>query len=228
MEFKNTQNYIIAVLLILIMTSCEGRVTDFGYNASISGQVLDQSGNIVSGDITSASFSVQALGEQDELPMELRINGDGTYANTKLYPQSYTVWLEGPIISSQEITVDLSDGGDVTHDFTVTPFLTIPPPELNSSATSSEVSVSYSVRENEGHVAELIEVYVSTVAYPTHTTGSGTGWHTQTEEMNENEGTVTVSGLEPGTQYFIRIGARAEDANTRNFSDQITVTTPES
>lgn len=217
--------YIIVLLPIIIFTSCNDQITDFGFDGSISGKIVDQSGNIVSGDITSSDFRVLAHGERDDIPMELRVKGDGTFANTHLYPQAYQVWVDGPVISSEEVTADLDGGNAVTLDFIVTPFLSIPPPQVNGSATSSEVSLSYSITENQGHVVELRQIYASTVPHPTNTTGTGSHWHTQTVVMDENEGIVTITGLQPDTQYFIRIGARAEGASARNFSDQTIVTT---
>ncbi len=219
-----------AILLITIIMASgfgcdDGRITDWGHDGQIQGQILDPSGNIVSGDITNTTLTVFALGELDDLPMQIRVKGDGTYANTHLYPQSYEVWIEGPVDAPDPVTIDLS-GDPVVHNITVTPFLTIPPPALVGSPSTNEVTVSYQITENNGNVAEVRTVYVSTVSYPSSSTGSGGHFHTRQANVDDNEGTVTVGDLESDTRYFIRVAARAAATSEWNISDQIVIETP--
>jgi hypothetical protein len=216
----------ISLVAFCIAFSCNEPITDFGYDGSISGTILDQSGNIVAGDITNSGFKVNALGENDHIPMELRVKGDGTFANNKLFPQSYTVWVEGPVVAPGEITIDLTGGKSVVHDFVVTPFLSIAPPKLQGNPTSSEIKVSFSISENEGHSVGLGELYCSTVPYPNASIGSGTAYETKKVLLLANQDTATITGLSSNTKYFIRIGARADGQNVFNYSDQIEVTTP--
>jgi len=217
------------LLLIIIMVSgfgCDdGRITDWGYDGQINGQILDQDGNIVSGDITTASFTVFALGERDQIPMQMRVKGDGSYANTHLFPQSYTVWVEGPVDAPDPVTVDLT-GNPVQHNITVTPFLTVHPPETVGSPSSSEVAISYQIIENEGYIVNDRLVYASTVSYPSQSTGSGGHFHTIQQPLDENQGNETITGLESNTRYHIRIAARAEGTSEWNLSDQIIIETP--
>src|SRR5690606_28113301 len=118
---------------LFINNSCINSVYEFeGFDRQLSGVIKDSKGDFVSGDIKSVAFSVNALGDFDQASMVLRINNDGTYANTKLFSQSYKIWLVGPFIESptDPITIDLSGSEKITHDFQVTPFLTIPAPVL--------------------------------------------------------------------------------------------------
>jgi len=220
---------IILAIVSIAVSGCNDPITDFGFDGSFSGEILDQtSGNNIPGDITSGSFVVNALGEHDQVSMVMRVKGDGTFANSKLYPQSYQVWVEGPFIESptERVNIDLTGGKEVIHNFEVTPFMNISPPALNGTPTSSEITVNYSVSGNSGHVAELRELYCSTVSYPTGSTGSGPGWHTITVTLPADQGLETISSLEPGTRYFIRVGAKASGENEFNYSEQIVVTTP--
>lgn len=213
----------------LIMVSCNDPISDFGFNGNLSGEVIDQNtGSIVPGDITSGNYTVNALGEMDEVSMVLRVAGDGTYSNSALYPQFYEVWVEGPFIESptEKVSIDLKGGKKVFHTFEVTPFLNIAPPELNGSPSSSELAINYHITGNQNNTPEIREVYCSTVRYPTSTTGNGPGWHTIKVTLNSDQGVETISGLTPGTKYFIRYGARAVGKNAWNYSDQIIVTTP--
>lgn len=222
-------NSALLLLLIIIMTSgfgCDdGRITDWGFDGQISGQLLDQNGNIVSGDITIAALTVFALGEEDDLPIQIRVQGDGSFANTHLFPQSYSVWVEGPVDAPDPVTVDLT-GDPVQHDITVTPFLTIPPPVTVGSPATNEVTVSYQIIENQGNIVNDGRIYVSTVSYPSQSTGSGGHFHTIQETMDENVGEVTVTGLEADTKYYIRVTARAEGTTDWNLSDQTIIETP--
>src|SRR5690554_1939072 len=101
--------FVITLASIMVITSgCDDTVTDFGFDGRISGMITDPSGNRVSGDVTTSTLIVYALGQYDKEPMEIRVKGDGTYANTHLYPQVYTLWVEGPVISAEEVQVDLT------------------------------------------------------------------------------------------------------------------------
>jgi len=211
---------------MLLLVACNEEITDFGFEGSLSGKVIDQSGNIVAGDITSGGFVVKALGEHDEVAMTLRVKGDGTFSNMKLFPQKYQVWVEGPVVSDGEVTVDLTGNKAVTKDFVVTPFLAIDTPVLSGSATSSEMTVTYRITGNAGYTVATKELYCSMVPYPNASTGSGPYYTTIKLGLSAQSGTVTIAGLTAGTKYFIRVGAKANGASAFNYSDQLIVTTP--
>ena len=221
------------MVFILGLKQCQEPITDFGYDATLKGTVQNQSGDLISGDITSSATDIRALGEEDVAPMIMRLKGDGTYQNTKLYPQVYYVWLTGPFIESptEEVEINLRDNQEVTHDFVVTPFINCMTPVL-AGPPASTISVDFSVSGNGGHFPEFVRVLCSTVNYPSVTTGSGAGYTTLTSEVpNETEsgdmsGTVEFSDLESGQRYFIRIAARADGASAYNYSDQIRVDIP--
>ncbi len=232
MEKVNLIKYFTIFLVtgLITLTGCNEPVYDFGFDGQLSGKIIDNNGDFVSGDIKVTTFAVHALGERDLAYMVMRINNDGTYVNTKLYPQSYKVMLIGPFIgaATEEIIIDLTGGNIVVKDFQVTPLLTIPSPVVNGSPTSTEIKVDYSITGNGGNSPDLREIYCSTVSWPTRTTGTGTvggGYFTNTVTVAADQGTATISGLQPNTKYFIRIGARADGQSLFNHSDQISVTT---
>lgn len=226
-NYKGYFTILLAAVLIGLY-GCNEPVYDFGFDSQLTGTVKDSGGNPVSGDIRLATYSVHALGELDLVPMVMRIKGDGTFTNNKLYPQSYKVTLRGPFIESvtDTVVVDLSGGKSVTQDFTVTPFLTIPEPTISGSPTSTTVTVNYSITGNGGNIPNLREVYVSTVSWPTRTTGNGMGFRTRLVVLPDDQGSVLVDGLEAGQTYFVRIGARADGQSLFNHSEQISFTTP--
>ena len=214
-------------VMLLFLASCVDPIYDYGYDGELTGSILDANGNIVSGDIKVATFAVHALGDLDQDPMVLRVKGDGTYANTKLYPQSYEVSLVGPFVESPvpPVTVDLTGGQKVEKDFTVTPFLTISEPSIAGNPSSNQITVNYAITGNGGNTPNVREIYVSTVSWPTRTTGSGPGYFTRLVEVDDDQGTATIDGLQPNTRYFIRLGARADGQSLFNHSTQISVTT---
>ncbi len=218
----------ISIIFFLTFSSCNEPIYDFGYDGELSGNVKDNNGNPISGDLKLATFAVQAQGENDLVPMVIRIKGNGTYANIHLYPQLYKVKLVGPFIESPtaEVSVDLTGGKAVTQDFQVTPLLTIPPPSISGSPASSSVTVNYSITGNGGNTPDLKEIYCSTVSWPTRTTGNGAGYRTVTVAVTEDQGTINITDLEPNKTYFIRVGARAAGQNLFNHSEQISFTTP--
>lgn len=225
MKRININRYLI-ILLTMIVTACNEPITEFGFEGSLSGKIVDQAGNIVAGDITSVGFVVEALGENDQVAMVLRIKGDGTFANHKLYPQVYTVTVKGPVMDVPPVTVDLTGNKSVVQDFVVTPLVTVATPTLNGSAASTEIKIDYNIIENGGSIASTRQLYCSTIPYPNASTGSGPYYVTKTVTLSEKQGTATVTGLTAGTKYFIRVGAKATGATAFNYSDQLIVTTP--
>ena len=211
----------------MIVTGCDKTVTDFGFDGAISGKVVDQAGNIVPGDITSTALSVKAMGEGDLVTIDMRVKGDGTYQNTKLYPEKYRIYVTGPVTPVDDtLRVDFTATKSVTHDFVVIPFITINKPALVGNPTATEVTISYEMTPNSGKTVTKREVYCSTVPYPNTSTGNGPFYHTVKSTLSTDSGNKTITGLTSGTKYFLRIGAQASGTTSLNFSDQITFTTP--
>ena len=212
---------------LISLNGCTDPVWDFGYDGQLSGTIFDNNGNIVSGR-HHQEFMVTVLNETEITPLQLRIKSDGTYANTKLYPQSYEAILQGPFIGTPlaPVLIELTGGKIVVKDFVVTPWITISPPTISGSPTSTTVQVNYSVTGNGGKTPNLREIYCSTVSWPTRVTGSGRFFHSKIVTVTENQGTATVTGLQPGTVYYLRVGARAAGETIFNLGEQISFTTP--
>lgn len=219
-------------LLAMFLPACDDSITEFGFTGSLSGVVHDPDGNPVSGNVATEDLAVLALGEDELDPLELRVYGDGTYANTHLYPQMYSVWVDGPVASEatveNPVIIDLT-GSSETLDFMVTPFLRIPAPTAGQ-ASGGSVDVTYEIIPDTGHEVQGGEnriLYASTRAWPGSTTGNFLpNTHTVITTLPDNSGTVTVEGLIEGRRYHLRIGARAVGETRWNLSDQATVEIP--
>ncbi len=224
------KKYLILILMavyITLFSSCDETVTDFGFTGQIRGMILDQNGNPVSGDASNAALTVFILGEEDRVPLEIRVNGDGSYANLHLYPQSYTIWIEGPVDGQDKKVV--SPTGDPIN-ITVTPFLEIPEPSANISA--GKLTVNYNINPNQGHTAEERVVLVSTVAKVGVNTGNGPRWQTREQALDNNSGTATISldsdllnmAEQRGSgNLHIRIAARSDQTSDWNYSIPIVI-----
>ncbi|MEX2568629.1 MAG: hypothetical protein WD431_21990 [Cyclobacteriaceae bacterium] len=224
-KINNIIRYVCCCGLILHLSSCYETITDFGFDGRVNGRLVDPAGNIISGDVTTEDLVVLALGEGEDEPQRIRVLGDGTFENTHLFPQVYTLTVSGAVEVTQDYTVDLN-GNAVTQDIVATPFISLPEPELAGNPTENSVSINFEMTENDGHLAEERLVYVSTVHYPGQSTGSGPYWNTIRMELDENQGSATIEGLESSTVYYVRIAARAEGTNFWNMSDQLMFETP--
>ena len=158
--------------------------------------------------------------------MDMRVKGDGTYQNTKLYPKNYRIWVTGPItLVDDTLRVDFTKNKEVSHDFVVTPFISLDMPVLVGSAASTTAVVSFAMTTNSGKTVSKRELYCSTNPYPNASTGNGPFFHSVKVNLTANSGSANITGLTANTTYFVRIGAQATGATGMNFSDQITFTT---
>lgn len=219
-------NWAFCCMLILLMTNCQKLITDFGNTCTISGFLKDQSGNIVPGDITTTNLSVKALGEEDVVTTDMRVNGAGFFQNTKLFPKEYKIFVTGPVTMVEDtLNIDFSANSTIERDIIVIPFLSINKPAIVDGPTATSVNVSYEIIANGGKTVSKRQLYCSTGQYPNASTGSGAFYTTKTVTLTTNSGTASVTGLTTKTRYFIRIGAQASGATGYNFSDQIEITT---
>ncbi|WP_166521645.1 DUF3823 domain-containing protein [Zobellia amurskyensis] len=215
---------ILLTFIASIAFSCEDEVTDFGFNGTISGTVNDNDGTALFGDLNSNNLVVYLLGEGDEQPTQIRVDGEGSYQNLKMYPKAHKVWLEGPIVASDTVSVDFSTQETFEKSFAVIPLIS---PKISSATAQGQtISVDYAILPNQGNTVSKMEVYCSTVKYPTAGTGSRTNiYFTKTVELSELSGSVIIDGLESGIEYNIRIGAQAQTASVMNYSNQVTAVT---
>jgi len=213
------------LFLAMSMIKCSYQDTEFGFDGSIKGQISDNSGTPLYGDINSNTLVVKLLGKGDKQAIEIRVNGDGQYQNLKMYPKMHKVWLEGPIVKSDTMVVDFATTASQTADFKVIPLLA--PKVVSGKAVGTTINVDYSVVSNAGSTAKKMEIYCSTVKFPTASTGTlANVYFTKTTAITALTGSAAISGLTAGTKYFIRIGAQASTSSVMNYSNQIEVTTP--
>lgn len=133
-DMKNKIFYASILLLSLVLHACEIDNYD-GPTASLSGQILDHNGKAVQTEQGSGNMRIKLVdtdwnaGNEDiaVTPLYFNVQQDGKYINSKVFPGMYAVSLvEGPFYPMTEEEVPLVDiRGNTTHDFTVTPYLTV-------------------------------------------------------------------------------------------------------
>jgi len=224
---KTYKTSILFLLVIVAITAheCSYIETDFGFDGSIKGTVKDSNGTPLYGDINSNNVIVRLLGENDSEPIDIRVNGDGTYRNSMMFPKPHKVWVEGPIVYSDTVVIDFSTDADQIHDFTVTPL--VKPNIANGTANGTSIIVEYSIVPDGSVTVSKKEIYCSTVKYPTSSIGSMTNvYTTKTVTLPALSGNATITGLVSGTKYYLRIGSLANTSKIMNYSNQIEVTVP--
>jgi hypothetical protein len=223
---KTLKHKIIHLLFLLaVAASCTSQETDFGFDSAISGIVKDNNGNPLYGDMNANNVIVRMLGDNDKETIDIRVKGDGTYQNLKMFPKLHRVWVEGPIVPSDTLLVDLGSKSNAVQDFVVTPLTS--PTVTSGSATGTTINVAYSITAHGSNTIIKKEVYCSTVIYPTSSIGSMTNvYSTKTVTLPALSGSVAITGLTSGTKYFIRIGTQASSSKLMNYSNQIEVTVP--
>lgn len=219
---KHTFSKLLGVFLVLVSLMQCNKKDDFS-NRTITGTIKDNNDIPLNGDLNSNNIIVRLLGEGDKSTIDIRVNGEGEYTNNKMFSKTYKAWVEGPIVTSDTIIVDLS-AGDKVEDFVVTPLIFAK--VINSTVVGTSISVDYSLLENAGNAIDKKEVYCSTVPYPTASIGSRTNvYFTKTVQVVASNGSVLIDDLPPG-RYYIRIGAKAKSSVLVNYSNQFEVTIP--
>ena len=224
---KAYKNSILYLLIMLALTTygCSYIDTEFGFEGSISGKIQDGNGNTLFGDINSNNLIVRLLGENDKETIDIRVNGDGTFRNVRMYPKLHKAWVEGPIVFSDTVLIDFGENLDQVHDFTITPLIT--PKIVSGTASGTSIAVEFSIVPTDPNTVSKKEIYCSTVKFPTASIGSMTNiYTTKTVTLAALSGNTQITGLVAGTTYYLRIGAQASAAKIMNYSNQVEVKIP--
>jgi hypothetical protein len=222
--FNRIISLTLCCIFLQVVAGCQ-KEPAFGNDRAVSGTMQDKAGNIVAGDITTTSFIVKALGAGDVVTTDMRVKGDGSFGNDKLYAKKYKIWVSGPVTTTDTLLVDLSADKAVVHNFAVSPFIAVNKPVVGGNPTATAVDISYVMTAQSGQTISKRELYCSTYPFPNGIIGSGAFYTTVKVTLNADAGTINVAGLVTNTKYYIRIGALATGSNGYNYSEQIEITT---
>ena len=167
---KNKNIFLLIFILGVTLFSCELDDRNDLLTAGFEGSLIDNtSGEIVKTDHTGnrakLCFIDEAYGE-DAQKIEYNILPEGKYANTKVYPGTYTIYAKGPFME-----VDTLFGVEISSpkefDLKVMPYLTLT--IVNKEVVQGKMRVTYKYKLNtddpEVNIKE-INLYYSKYPYP--------------------------------------------------------------
>ncbi len=203
---------IVMILLSFALYACELDNFDMP-DAALSGRIIDaQTGELVEQDIIrGTNIELTEHGYDPVASQYLIVKNDGTYENSLLFSNTYTVQpVRGNFIpvESQEINIS----GNTVLDFTVTPYIRI----LDASVVKegSKVVATFRLEQNVTNNVRKVGLYVHSEA----SVGEPLRIVAVENEINavvdpnqvftlEVDLPSNSATLQAGEQYFFRIGA---------------------
>ncbi|MEQ8421652.1 MAG: DUF3823 domain-containing protein [Arenibacter algicola] len=222
---------IIVVLLFTVFASCDDIDNLDGPDAGISGVIIDETTNegIKTDQPNGAKIRLVEDGYENVIPQDFWAKSDGTFMNTQLFSNSYTVRIiEGAFIEPSEQRVTLNKGEVTDISFTVVPFMSINASEPVVVGNNIQISytlskpgqISWDIQETKTLVSTLPSVSTFSNQYSVSNNLSGLEY----SEIAETTYTDVVEDL-PSGEYYVRVGGRTNNPNGRyNYSETFMVT----
>lgn len=198
--------------LVLGMTSCKKDNYD-GPTAGLSGRFVDaKTQELIDQDIIlGTTIEIIEHGYASRTPQALIVKTDGTYSNTMLFANTYTVTpVRGNFIPIDSQVVNIQ--GQVTLDFAVTPYIRLH--EVNIVKSGTKVVATFKLEQNVINNVKKIGLYAHSdsrvgepmrlVAAETNLNAPSDPSHVYTLEIDLAANTTT---LKPGNKYYFRVGA---------------------
>lgn len=210
--------YILTSFCVISMASACGlnKIDNFdGPNAALSGSIIDaETGELVQTDvIDGTTIKITEHGYDPVSPQYLRVKNDGTYSNTMLFKNTYTVQPDQRNffqIDEQEIEIK----ENTTLDFQVIPYVRIS--NVNISKEANTVTATFNMSSTDGTAVKAISLFASsqpTVGNAIYTVASSKTLnitpdpdHTFTLTLNVAKNSAY---FEEGKDYYFRVGAQS-------------------
>ncbi|MBP3237190.1 MAG: DUF3823 domain-containing protein [Bacteroidales bacterium] len=208
--------YILTNFCIISMVSACGldKVDNFdGPDASLSGSIIDAETNeLVQTDvIEGTTIKIIEHGYDPVTPQYLRVKNDGTYSNTMLFKNTYTVQPDQRNffqIDEQEIEIK----NNTILDFKVIPYVRIS--NLNVTKVANTVIATFNLSSSDGSPVKTISMFASnqpTVGNAIYSAISSKALnilpdpnHTFTLTLNVAKNSAYFT---EGKDYYFRVGA---------------------
>lgn len=154
---------------------------------------------------------------------------DGTFNNKRLFDGTYRVTpVEGPFETPESKNVDVRGRKTTTVEFTVTPYISfsnvsIVREGLGVRATFTlQKNISSSIPQDYIVFVTPKTPYVGTIAYETNlSTGSVS---ITNDDFGKPISVLLSENYESGKTYYVRIGARCENASGRyNYTEVVSI-----
>lgn len=200
------------IIAALAFAGCEKDNYD-GPTAGLKGRFIDaETGDLVQQDIIRGTqIEIIEHGYDPVTPQYLVVKVDGTYENSLLFENTYTVTPKrGNFIAIAP--QDLQIKGSTTLDFTVTPYIRVLQPSVVKNG--NKITATFKLKQNVVNNVRKIGLYAHKdiqVGEPMRQVAAE-----QTLNAVSNPNTVYTleidlpsnsNVLKPGTDYYFRIGA---------------------
>lgn len=220
-------------LLFFAIVACSEKDNYAEPNATLQGAIFDQETGDSIYSQTPNGLRVRLYDENYDNPQPIDFWGkqDGSFKNTKLFPNSYKVIIDnGAFYPLDTISVKLPLRGNL--DVEVLPFLRINSVSKVESANS--IVVEYELSETKPDEGKIMRrsFLVNTSPYVDINNFINPSPFINTESVSDSLLTNTtfrdtISGLKSKSKYFVRVGARTGNVGNRyNYSKVMELTIP--
>lgn len=202
----------IFLIAAVALASCEKDNYD-GPTAGLSGRFIDAgTKQLVEQDIISGTqIELIEHGYDPVSPQFLVVKNDGTYENSLLFENMYTVTpVRGNFIDIE--SQDIRIAGNTTLDFTVTPYIRVLEPSITKSGNI--VTATFKLQQNVSTNIRKIGLYVhsdSRVGEPMRLVAAEQDINAVSDPNHVYSITLDVSAyssqLPAGRKYYFRAGA---------------------
>jgi hypothetical protein len=212
MKTNSLKSLILLLLIVALCQSCGlGELDNYEQpNAGLQGKIIDdETGELVQQDIIRGGV-IEIVEHGYVTPQYLILKTDGTYANTRLFANTYSVQpVRGnfKVVDKQDIDVK----GQTTLDFRVVPYIRIK--ELNVTKAGNIIKATFKLEQTS--VSNILKMGL--YAHPDPNVGEP--MHIARKEVNVNAvadpsqvysieiDTFSDPDLQTGDQVFFRVGA---------------------
>jgi hypothetical protein len=200
------------ILSLTLVWSCKLDNYD-APDAALSGSIIDlETGELIQSDIIEGTtIRITEHGYDPVAPQYLRVKNDGTYANTLLFSNTYSVRPEVRNfiqIDEQEVQI----GKDTKLDFYVTPYLRLK--DVSFTTEGNTIIASFRIEQTTADAVARIGLFASDqpiVGEPVRTVASERNINRVVSPDEEFRIGINVAQntkyLKRGGSYFFRVGA---------------------
>ncbi|MDR3184014.1 MAG: DUF3823 domain-containing protein [Prevotellaceae bacterium] len=212
MNAKTIKYYLPPILAAaLLVHSC--RLDNYDApDASLSGSIIDaETGELLQSDvINGTTIKIIEHGYDPVAPQYLRVKNDGTYANTMLFANVYTV--QPDLRNFQEIDKqDIAIGKNTRLDFRVTPYIRVKDVQIVNDG--SQIVATFRLQPTTSDVVDKIGLYAHSepgVGHPIHQVAAEDTLNRQVAEQDTFSLVIDAAKhtalLKAGRAYYFRVG----------------------
>ena len=228
----NKIKYIVILIISLSsLVSCELDEMQ-GPNAGLFGSIIDDvSGALIEQDIIrGGELELREQGFENVTPQSMNYKVDGTYADSKLFANTYKVFpLQTNFHPIDTMLVYIN--GQTKLDLVVSPYIRILNPEITLS--DQVVTATFTLEQTGFGNVTKVGLYAgadANVGEPVRLVKAEKSINAPVHPLNPSETyTITINtgaeqDLKEGTKYFFRIGALYDAPNARfNYATAVEI-----